>query len=57
MANEDLPSGCKRCKGCNQVKPFEEFGKELKGKFGLKSNASCALAIKTEIMLPVPVQV
>ena len=46
MANEDLPSGCKRCKGCNQVKPFEEFGKELKGKFGLKSKCKLCISDK-----------
>ena len=49
MANEDLPSGCKRCKGCNQVKPFEEFGKELKGKFGLKSKCKLCISDKNRI--------
>ncbi len=47
MANEDLPSGRKRCKGCNQVKPFEEFGKELKGKFGLKSKCKLCISDKS----------
>ena len=41
MADTYLPPGFKKCKSCQQVKPFEQFGKELKGKFGLKSCRAC----------------
>ncbi|CZW01223.1 Uncharacterised protein [Enterobacter hormaechei] len=47
MADTYLPPGFKKCKSCQQVKPFEQFGKELKGKFGLKSKCRACISEKS----------
>ncbi len=31
MADTYLPPGFKKCKSCQQVKPFEQFGKRAQG--------------------------
>lgn len=48
MADTNLPPGFKKCKACQQVKPFEHFGKELKGKFGLKSKCRSCISEKNK---------
>lgn len=48
MADDNLPPGFKECKQCQQVKPFEQFGKELKGKFGLKSKCRVCISDKNK---------
>ncbi|MDF3578167.1 hypothetical protein P3S20_24430, partial [Enterobacter hormaechei] len=48
MADTYLPPGFKKCKSCQQVKPFEQFGKELKGKFGLKSKCRACISEKNK---------
>lgn len=50
MDNDDLPFvQTKVCKGCKQVKPLSEFGKEAKGKFGVKSKCRLCIAEKNKI--------
>ncbi|AOO59834.1 hypothetical protein ABLV51_19675 [Klebsiella sp. GB_Kp051] len=46
MDKDDVPAGHKRCKKCHLVKPFDSFGKETKGKDGLKSR--CRLCISSK---------
>ncbi|MBL5885569.1 hypothetical protein I7V28_23295 [Lelliottia amnigena] len=48
MTDTDLPQGFKKCKSCLQVKPFPDFGKELKGKFGLKSKCRSCISDKNK---------
>jgi len=48
MADTYLPPGFKKCTSCQQVKPFEQFGKELKGKFGLKSKCRACISEKNK---------
>ena len=48
MTSDDQPSGFKQCKGCGHVKPFDEFGKEAKGKFGLKSKCRLCISEKNK---------
>ncbi|MDY3581858.1 hypothetical protein RCP77_25055 [Enterobacter kobei] len=57
MANEDLPLGANAVKDAIRLNPSKNSVRNLRVSLALKVNASCALAIKTEIMLPVPVQV
>jgi len=49
MTDTDLPPGFKKCKSCLQVKPFTDFGKELKGKFGLKSKCRSCISDKNKV--------
>lgn len=48
MNSEELPAGFKQCKGCKQVKPYDDFGKEIKGKFGLKSKCRSCISDKNK---------
>ena len=49
MDNDDLPIvQTKVCKGCKQSKPLSEFGKEAKGKFGVKSKCRLCIAEKNK---------
>ena len=48
MKKDDVPPAHKRCKACQQIKPFEEFGKEPKGKDGLKSRCRSCISIKNK---------
>ncbi|WP_144139222.1 hypothetical protein [Providencia rettgeri] len=44
--NVDDHAKSKVCKGCGVLFPFSEFGKEAKGKFGLKSKCRKCIADK-----------
>lgn len=57
MANEISPLGANAVKDAIRLNPSKNSVRNLRVSLALKVNASCALAIKTEIMLPVPVQV
>lgn len=48
MSKDEVPAGHKRCKTCQQVKPFEAFGKEAKGKDGLKSRCRSCISYKNK---------
>ncbi|WP_447886161.1 hypothetical protein [Serratia fonticola] len=49
MDNDDSPVvQTKVCNGCKQVKPLSEFGKEAKGKFGVKSKCRLCIAEKNK---------
>lgn len=48
MADTNLLPGLKKCKACQQIKPFDQFGKELKGKFGLKSKCRACISEKNK---------
>lgn len=48
MKKDDVPPAHKRCKACQQIKPFEEFGKESKGKDGLKSRCRSCISTKNK---------
>jgi len=49
MKSDELPAGFKQCKGCKLVKPYDDFGKEIKGKFGLKSKCRSCISNKNKI--------
>lgn len=49
MNDETLPYGYKKCKGCSQVKPFDDFGKEARGKFGLKAKCKTCISVKNKV--------
>lgn len=48
MADTYLPPGFKKCKSCQQVKPFEQFGKSSRASLASRVNAERVLARKTK---------
>lgn len=48
MNSDNVPPASKRCKACKQIKPFDEFGKEAKGKDGLKSSCRSCISAKNK---------
>lgn len=48
MQKDDVPPAHKRCKSCQQIKPFEDFCKESKGKDGLKSRCRSCISTKNK---------
>lgn len=48
MKDAEIPKGHKSCSECKIVKLFSEFGKEAKGKFGLKSKCKQCISDKNK---------
>ncbi|EMM3430068.1 hypothetical protein RRS04_004900 [Klebsiella aerogenes] len=44
----EVPAGHKKCSACCTVKPFSDFGKESKGRFGLKSKCKVCISVKNK---------
>lgn len=48
MNEDNIPAQHKRCTACQLIKPYEEFGKESKGKDGLKSRCRTCISQKNK---------